>query len=90
MPINPKDNRPILSFEKAKDFLKETTQQAKEALTATTFAQYQKHIQPQAGESRWMEIPWFIDLHAARQKAAAEGKPLFIYSSGGATGIGSC
>ena len=61
-----------------------------ESLTATTFAQYQKHIKPQPGESRWMEIPWFIDLHAARQKAAAEGKPLFIYSSGGATGIGAC
>ncbi len=63
---------------------------AAEALTATTFAQYQKHIKPQPGESRWMEIPWFLDLHAARQKAAAEGKPLFIYSSGGATGIGAC
>lgn len=61
-----------------------------EALTATTFSQYQKHIQPQPGESRWMEIPWFIDLHAARHKAATEGKPLFIYSAGGATGIGAC
>ncbi len=61
-----------------------------EALTATTFAQYQKHINPQPGESRWMVIPWFLDLHAARQKAATEGKPLFIYSAGGATGIGAC
>jgi hypothetical protein len=61
-----------------------------EALTATTFAQYQKQIKPQPGESRWMDLPWFLDLHAARQKAAAEGKPLFLYSSGGSTGIGSC
>ena len=61
-----------------------------EALTATTFTQYQNHIKPQSGESRWMEIPWFLDLHAARQKAATEGKPLFLYSSGGATGIGAC
>jgi hypothetical protein len=37
-----------------------------------------------------MEIPWQIDLHAARQKAAAEGKPLFVMSGGGATGIGPC
>jgi hypothetical protein len=59
-------------------------------LTATTFAQYQRQIKPQPGESRWTEIAWFLDLHAARQKAAAEGKPLFIYSAGGATGIGSC
>jgi len=61
-----------------------------EALTAKTFAQYQKQIKPQPGESRWMDVPWFLDLHEARQKAAKEGKPLFIYSSGGATGIGSC
>lgn len=60
------------------------------ALTADTLTQYQKQIKPQPGESRWMEVAWFLDLHAARQKAAAEGKPLFIYSSGGATGIGSC
>lgn len=61
-----------------------------EALTATTFAQYHRQIKPQPGESRWMEVAWFLDLHAARQKAASEGKPLFIYSTGGATGIGSC
>lgn len=61
-----------------------------EALTATTFARYQKRIKPQPGESRWMEIAWLLDLHAAREKAAKEGKPLFIYSSGGATGIGAC
>ena len=57
---------------------------------ADTFAQFGKQIKPQLGESRWMEVPWFLDLHEARQKAAAEGKPLFIYSSGGATGIGAC
>ena len=61
-----------------------------DALTATTFAQHQKQIKPQPGESRWMDVPWLLDLHEARQKAAAEGKPLFIYSSGGATGIGAC
>ncbi|GDY07562.1 MAG: hypothetical protein DWI21_14415 [Planctomycetota bacterium] len=61
-----------------------------EALSATTFAQFQKQIKPQPGESRWLEVPWLLDLHAARQKAAAEGKPLFVYSSGGATGIGAC
>jgi len=61
-----------------------------EALTATTFAKYLKQIKPQPGESRWMDVPWFTDLHEARQKAAAEGKLLFIYSSGGSTAIGSC
>src|SRR5262245_28437203 len=42
-------------------------------------------IKPQPGESRWMEIPWQTSLWAARQKAAAEGKPMFVWSgSGGA------
>lgn len=59
-------------------------------LNGETFAQLRKQIRPQPGESRWMEIPWLIDVHAARQKAAAEGMPLFVYSGGGATGIGAC
>ena len=57
---------------------------------ADTFPQLHKQIRPQPGESRWLELPWLIDLHAARQKAAAEGKPLFVLSGGGATGIGAC
>jgi hypothetical protein len=59
-------------------------------LNRETFAQLRKQIRPQPGESRWMEIPWLIDVHEARKKAAAEGKPLFVYSGGGATGIGAC
>ena len=59
-------------------------------LTADTFPELHKQIRPQPGESRWLELPWLIDLHAARQKAAAEGKPLFVLSGGGATGIGAC
>ena len=58
-------------------------------LNAETFAQLRKQIRPQPGESRWMEIPWLIDVHEARKKAAAEGKPLFVYSGGGASGIGA-
>ena len=59
-------------------------------LRAESFDQLRKQIRPQPGESRWLELPWLIDLHAARQKAAAEGKPLFVLSGGGATGIGAC
>ncbi len=54
------------------------------------FERLHRQIKPQPGESRWMEIHWLIDLHAARQKAAAEGKPLFVMSGGGATAIGPC
>jgi hypothetical protein len=59
-------------------------------LNEVTFGQLLKQSRPQPGESRWMDIPWLIDVHEARQKAAAEGKPLFVYSGGGATGIGPC
>jgi hypothetical protein len=54
------------------------------------FPSLHKQIKPQPGESRWMEIPWLIDIHEARKKAAAEGKPILVLSGGGATGIGAC
>jgi hypothetical protein len=54
-------------------------------LLAEKFEDVQKLIKPQPGESRWMEIPWQVSLWEARQKAAAEGKPMFVWSgSGGA------
>ena len=59
-------------------------------LRADTFQRLYQKIRPQAGESRWMDVDWLTDLHEARRKAAAEGKPLFINSSGGAISIGSC
>ncbi len=46
-------------------------------------------IKPQAGESRWMEIDYYPNVWEARQKAAAEGKPLFLMAgSGGAPPAG--
>ena len=46
-------------------------------------------IKPQAGESRWMEIDWYPSVWEARKKAAAEGKPLFLWAgSGGAPSAG--
>lgn len=46
-------------------------------------------IKPQPGESRWMEIDWHPSVWEARQKAAAEGKPIFLMAgSGGAPAAG--
>ena len=59
-------------------------------LTADHFAQLRQQIRPQPGESLWEQLPWQIDLHAARQMAATQGKPLFVMSGGGATAIGAC
>jgi hypothetical protein len=44
-----------------------------------------KLIKPQPGESRWMQIDWLTSLWDARVKAAAAGKPIFVWNgSGGA------
>lgn len=46
-------------------------------------------IKPRPGESRWMEIDWHPTVWEARQKAAREGKPLFLLAgSGGAPPAG--
>jgi hypothetical protein len=51
---------------------------------ATQFDQVLKLIKPQAGESRWMEIEWQTSLWTAREMAAKQGKPIFVwYGSGG-------
>ena len=52
-------------------------------------AKSMKLIKPQPGESKWMEIPWLTSVWEARKKAAAEGKPIFIWagSDGGPVGI---
>ncbi|MBL8792533.1 MAG: hypothetical protein JNM56_01380 [Planctomycetia bacterium] len=43
----------------------------------------QKMIQPQAGESRFWQIPWLLNLDEALLKGAAEGKPVFLWSGAG-------
>jgi len=45
-------------------------------------------IKPGAGESRWAEIAWMTCLWEARQRAAAEGKPLLIWYAAEGNPIG--
>jgi hypothetical protein len=40
-------------------------------------------IRPRQGEASWTAIPWITDLWEARQKAAQEGKPIFVWSASG-------
>jgi len=70
---------------------RQASAQEKEArrLSAVEFENLHQMIRPQAGESRWMEITWYPNIWEARQKAAADGKPLFIWAgSGGAPAAG--
>lgn len=71
--------------------LSQTAAQDKEVrrLSAAEFENLHHMLKPQPGESRWMEIAWYPNVWEARQKAAAEGKPLFIWAgSGGAPAAG--
>lgn len=47
------------------------------------FDQLRKTIQPQAGESRFWQIPWLLNLDEALLKGAADGKPVFVWSGAG-------
>lgn len=58
-------------------------------LSRAEFEKVHQTIKPQPGESRWMEIAWYPSVWEARQKAAREGKPLFLWAgSGGAPAAG--
>ncbi|GIW81383.1 MAG: hypothetical protein KatS3mg105_3190 [Gemmatales bacterium] len=47
------------------------------------FHSLRKMIKPQPGESRFWEIPWLLSLDEALQRAAAQGKPIFVWSGAG-------
>ena len=58
-------------------------------LSTEQFEKFHQMIKPQRGEARWMEIDWYPSIWEARQKAAREGKPLFVWAgSGGAPAAG--
>lgn len=58
-------------------------------LSVDQFNALHQLIKPHGGESRWMEIDWHPSVWEGRQKAAKEGKPLFLWAgSGGAPAAG--
>jgi hypothetical protein len=60
------------------------------AITDAEFVELHGMIRPQPGESRWMEIDWHPSVWEARQKAAAEGKPIFIMAGSGGAPVAGC
>ncbi|MEX0715524.1 MAG: hypothetical protein WD066_03010 [Planctomycetaceae bacterium] len=54
------------------------------------FESLKKRIQPQPGENRFWEIPWLVSIHEARVKAAAEGKPIYVWSGSQGAPITGC
>ena len=47
-------------------------------------------IKPQPGELLFQQIPWLLSVHDARVKAAAEGKPILVWSGSGGAPLGVC
>jgi hypothetical protein len=66
-------------------------QEERASLTSSQFEPLHRLIKPGPGEARWAQVPWMpsTDLWAARQKAAEEGKPLFLWYMAGEP-LGSC
>src|SRR5262249_4552383 len=52
-------------------------------ITPEQFEKVHKLLKPHPGESRWREIPWLTSLWEARRKAAAEGKPIVVWTGSG-------
>jgi len=67
-----------------------TALHAQDGIPADEFAKLRALIRPHEGESNWRQVDWLTSLHEARLKAAAEGKPILLWSGGGAPPLGGC
>ena len=63
---------------------------AQDGLPPDRFDGLRDLMRPQPGESRWRDVAWLTSLHEARVRAAAEGKPILLWSGGGAPPLGGC
>ena len=54
-----------------------------EPIQAQEFQQLHALIKPHRGEAKWAQIPWLTSLWEARQRAAAEGKPILLWEMDG-------
>jgi hypothetical protein len=63
---------------------------AEDGIPVDQFDRLRELIRPQAGESRWRDVAWLTSLHEARVQAAAKGKPILLWSGGGAPPLGGC
>jgi hypothetical protein len=54
-----------------------------EPIPPKDFQRLHSLIKPHAGEEKWAQIPWLTSLWEARQRAAAEGKPILLWEMDG-------
>jgi hypothetical protein len=61
---------------------------AASAIQPAEFAELHALVKPHPGESKWATVPWMTNLQAARERSAAEGKPIFVWRAGGGEVLG--
>jgi hypothetical protein len=59
-------------------------------IPADQFDKLHSMIKRQPGESRFHDVPWQLSIWEARKQAAAEGKPILVWSGSGGAPVGSC
>ena len=57
-------------------------------IPAADFERLSALIKPQKGESPWRDIAWLTNVTEARKKAAAEGKPIVIFTAADGSPLG--
>jgi hypothetical protein len=50
-------------------------------IAAEDFKRLHDAIRPQPGESPWRDIDWMTSIRGARERAAAEGKAILIFTA---------
>jgi hypothetical protein len=54
------------------------------------FDKLHKMIRVQPDEQRFWQIPWKLSITEAREQAAKDGKPIFVWAGAGGAPIGVC
>jgi hypothetical protein len=56
---------------------------AADAIRPADVGRLEALIRPKPDEEKWTRIPWLTSLWEARQRAAAEGKPILLWEMDG-------
>jgi hypothetical protein len=59
-------------------------------LAPEQFDRLHRMIRVQPGEQRFWQVPWKLTISEAREQAAREGKPIFVWAGAGGAPIGVC
>ena len=59
-------------------------------IAADEFARLHRMIRVQPDEQRFWRIPWKLTMTEAREQAALQGKPIFVWAGAGGPPIGVC